>query len=118
MVVVRSSRVDEVAHKTLSLYTADNTTLSRFTKISHDNQSYIRRAAQSVLGVYLKRTCSRVTSASSGVNNGSMGHGSVGQIDCRVIMPKLRSTYDGRLVYQVSYEERKAFLGYDLLAKS
>ena len=73
---------------------------------------------QSVLGVYLKRTCSRVTSASSGVNNGSMGHGSVGQIDCREIMPKLRSTYDGRLVYKISYEERKDFLGYDFLAKS
>ena len=28
----------------------------------------------------LKRTCSRVTSASSGVNNGSMGRGSVGKM--------------------------------------
>jgi len=27
------------------------------------------------------------------------------------IMSKLRSTYDGRLIYQPSYEERNAFLG-------
>jgi len=27
------------------------------------------------------------------------------------IMPKLRSTYDGRLIYKTSYEKRKAFLG-------
>ena len=32
-------------------------------------------------------------------------------------MPKLRSTYDGRLIHQTSYEERKAFLRYDSLAK-
>ena len=30
-------------------------------------------------------------------------------------MPQLRSTYDGRLIYQTSYEERKAFSRYDLL---
>jgi len=30
--------------------------------------------------------------------------------DYLTIMPKLRSTYDGRLIYQTSYEERKAFL--------
>jgi len=34
------------------------------------------------------------------------------------IMPKLRSTYDGRLIYKTSYEEHKAFLRYDSLAKS
>ena len=34
------------------------------------------------------------------------------------IMPKLRSTYDGPLIHQISYDERKAFLRYDLLAKS
>ena len=33
------------------------------------------------------------------------------------IMPKLRSTYDGRLIYKTSYERRKAFLWYDSLAK-
>ena len=38
--------------------------------------------------------------------------------DYLTIMPKLRATYDGRLVCQTSYEERKAFLGYDLLARS
>ena len=32
-------------------------------------------------------------------------------------MPKLRSTYDGRLIYQTSYEGRKAFLRYSLIAK-
>ena len=32
-------------------------------------------------------------------------------------MPKLRLTYDGRLIYETSYEGRKAFLGYDSLAK-
>ena len=26
-------------------------------------------------------------------------------------MPNLRSTHDGRLIYQTSYEERKLFLG-------
>ena len=31
-------------------------------------------------------------------------------------MPKLRSTYDGRLIYKTSHEERKAFVGYDFLA--
>jgi len=31
---------------------------------------------------------------------------------------KLRSTYDERPIYQTSYEERKAFLRYDLHAKS
>ena len=35
-----------------------------------------------------------------------------------IMPPKLRSTYDGRIVYQTSYEERKAFLRHDLLAKS
>ena len=30
------------------------------------------------------------------------------------IMPKLRSTCDGRLIYKTSYKERKAFLRYDL----
>jgi len=33
------------------------------------------------------------------------------------IMPKLRSTCDCRLVYETSYEGRKAFLRYDSLAK-
>jgi len=28
-------------------------------------------------------------------------------------MPKLRSTYDGRLIYKTSYEERKTFLRYE-----
>jgi len=37
--------------------------------------------------------------------------------DNLTIMPKLRSTYDGRLIYKTSYEGRKAFLGYDSLAK-
>jgi len=97
------------------IYRRQYHTLPIYENISRQS---IIHPTQSVLGVSLKRTCSRVTSASSGVNNGSMGHGSVGQIDCREIMPKLRSTYDGRLIYQVSYEERKAFLGYDLLAKS
>ena len=36
--------------------------------------------------------------------------------DYLTIMPKLRSTYDGRLIYKSSYEGRKAFLGYDSLA--
>ena len=37
--------------------------------------------------------------------------------DNLTIMPKLRSTYDGRLIYETSYEERRAFLRYDSLAK-
>ena len=37
--------------------------------------------------------------------------------DYLTIMPKLRSTYDGRLIYKTSYEGRKAFLRYDSLAK-
>jgi len=32
-------------------------------------------------------------------------------------MPKLRSTYDVRLIYKTSYEGRKSFLRYDSLAK-
>jgi len=32
-------------------------------------------------------------------------------------MPKLRSTYDRRLIYETSYEGRTAFHGYDSLAK-
>jgi len=35
--------------------------------------------------------------------------------DNLMIMPKLRSTYDGRLIYKTSYEERKVFLRYDSL---
>ena len=31
--------------------------------------------------------------------------------DYLTIMPKLRSTYDGRLIYKTSYNEWKAFLG-------
>jgi len=31
--------------------------------------------------------------------------------DNLTIMPKLRSSYNGRLIYQTSYEECKAFLG-------
>ena len=38
--------------------------------------------------------------------------------DYLAIMPNLRSTYDGRLIYKTSYEERKAFHTYDLVAKS
>jgi len=38
--------------------------------------------------------------------------------DYLTIMPKLRSTYDGRLRYKTSYEEGKDFLRYDSLAKS
>jgi len=34
-----------------------------------------------------------------------------------MIMRKLRSTYDGRLIYKTSYEGFKAFLRYDSLAK-
>ena len=37
--------------------------------------------------------------------------------DYLTIMPKLRSTYDGRLISKTSYEGRKAFLRYDSLAK-
>jgi len=37
--------------------------------------------------------------------------------DYLTIMLKLRSTYDERLIYKTSYEEHKAFLTYDLLAK-
>jgi len=37
--------------------------------------------------------------------------------DYLTIMPKLRSTYDGRLIYKTSYEGRKAFLTYDSVAK-
>jgi len=38
--------------------------------------------------------------------------------DYLTTMPKLRSTYDGRLIYKTSYEERKAFLMCNSLAKS
>ena len=38
--------------------------------------------------------------------------------DHLMIMPKLRPTYDGRLIYQTSYEGRKVFIRYDSLAKS
>ena len=34
------------------------------------------------------------------------------------IMPKLRLTYEGHLIYKTSYKGRNAFLGYDSLAKS
>jgi len=37
--------------------------------------------------------------------------------DYLTIMPKLRSTYDKRLIYKTSYKERTAFLRYDSLAK-
>jgi len=37
--------------------------------------------------------------------------------DYLTIMPKLRSTYDERLLYITSREERKAFLRYNSLAK-
>ena len=36
----------------------------------------------------------------------------------KIIPPKLRSTYGGRLIYKISYEGREAFLGYDSLARS
>ena len=38
--------------------------------------------------------------------------------DYLTIMPKLRSTYDGRLIHETSYEERKDFLMCNSLAKS
>ena len=37
--------------------------------------------------------------------------------DNLTIMRKLRSTYDGRLIYKTSYDGRKAFLRYDSLAQ-
>jgi len=33
--------------------------------------------------------------------------------DYHTIMPKLRSTYDGRLIYKTSYEGRKDLCRYD-----
>ena len=39
-------------------------------------------------------------------------------LDYLTIMPKLRSTYDGRLIYKTSYEERQDFLMCNSLAKS
>jgi len=38
--------------------------------------------------------------------------------DNLTIMPKLQSTYDGRLIYKTCHKESKAFLWYDSLAKS
>jgi len=38
--------------------------------------------------------------------------------DYLTTMPKLRWTYDGRLIYKTSYEGPEAFLRYDSLAKS
>jgi len=38
--------------------------------------------------------------------------------DYLTMMPKLRSTYDGRLICRTFYKEREAFLRYDSLAKS
>jgi len=38
--------------------------------------------------------------------------------DNLTIMPKLRSTYDGRLIYKTSRKGRKAVVRYDSLAKS
>ena len=38
--------------------------------------------------------------------------------DYLTIMPKLRSTYDGRLIYKTFYEDRKDFLMCNSLAKS
>ena len=38
--------------------------------------------------------------------------------DCLTIMPKLQSTYYGRLIYQTSYEGRKAFSRFNSSAKS
>ena len=35
--------------------------------------------------------------------------------DYLTTMPKIRSTYDGRPIYETSYEERKAFLRHDSL---
>ena len=37
--------------------------------------------------------------------------------DYLTVMPKLRSTYDGRLIYKTSYEGRKAFFRYDSTCK-
>jgi len=37
--------------------------------------------------------------------------------DYLTIMPKLQSTYNGRLIDKTSYKERKAFLGYDFTRK-
>ena len=37
--------------------------------------------------------------------------------DYLTIMPELRLTYDGRLIYKTCYEGSKAFLRYDSLAK-
>ena len=38
--------------------------------------------------------------------------------DYLTIVPKLRSTYDVRLIHKTSYEGRKAFLRYNSLAQS
>jgi len=37
--------------------------------------------------------------------------------DYVTIMPKLRSTYGGRLIYKTFYKEHEAFLRYSSLAK-
>ena len=38
--------------------------------------------------------------------------------DYRTVMQKLRSTYDGRVIYKTSHDEWKAFHTYDSRAKS
>jgi len=38
--------------------------------------------------------------------------------DFLTIIPKLRSTYDGHRIYKTSNEGRRAFIRYNLLAKS
>ena len=38
--------------------------------------------------------------------------------DYLTIMPTLRSIYDGRLIYETSYEERESFLGYNIVRSS
>jgi len=61
--------------------------------------------------ITIKYTFSKITKKSNGLFY------TISYVDL-TIMPKLRSTYDGRLISLVLPEGHKAFLGYNLLAKS
>jgi len=83
--------------------------LASFLKSIH-NKAIAHRRRHPLHGSPLARK-SRLLSASDVVQGPNLQNILRQSYDHLTIMPKLRSTYDGRLIYKTSYKGRKAFLG-------
>ena len=89
----------------------DGRTLDRYTTLT----AYYNAQTSTCRTLLTQFIHNRAFSAASGEARGPIYKISYDNLP---IMPKLRSTYDGRRVCNTSFEERRVFLRYDSLAES